>query len=253
MRCLVPAALLAAASLGLILPDGMTAADPPAPADKDGWTDLLAEAGPSTWRKVDDRWIKAGDAALHPDKPTRLTAKGAGTAVWVNGEGGRVADLLTKQDYTDVEIHVEFLLGKNSNSGIKFCGLYEIQFRDTADAKGPLSGDSCGGIYPMALAWPYYRHLDAGIAPRVNAARPAGEWQTLDASFRAPRFENGAKTERAKVVKAVLNGRVIHENVAMKYPTGANWEAKEVPAGPFMLQADHGPVAFRNVRIRPLK
>jgi hypothetical protein len=88
----------------------------------------------------------------------------------------------------------------------------------------------------------------------VNAAKPAGEWQTLDVTFRSPRFDaKGEKIENAKVVKAVLNGKVIHENQELKHPTGSNWTKKEAPTGPFMLQADHGPVAFRNVRIRELK
>lgn len=46
---------------------------------------------------------------------------------------------------------------------------------------------------------------------------------------------------------------MIHENQEVKTPTGANWKKKETPTGPFMLQADHGPVAFRNVRIKPAK
>jgi hypothetical protein len=30
------------------------------------------------------------------------------------------------------------------------------------------------------------------------------------------------------------------------------WRQKEKPTGPLLLQGDHGPVAFRNVRLRPL-
>jgi hypothetical protein len=51
----------------------------------------------------------------------------------------------------------------------------------------------------------------------------------------------------------MLNGQVIHENVAVEYPTGAAWRLrKETASGPFFLQGDHGPIAFRNVRVRPL-
>jgi len=45
---------------------------------------------------------------------------------------------------------------------------------------------------------------------------------------------------------------VIHENVVAETPTGSAWVKAETPTGPLLLQADHGPVAFRNVRIRPL-
>ena len=100
---------------------------------------------------------------------------------------------------------------------------------------------------------PIYHHIDKGIAPRVNACKEPGNWQTLDVIFLAPRFDAaGKKTANAKIVKAVLNGEVIHENQEMKTPTGSNYVKPEVAAGPLMLQGDHGPVAFRNVRVRPL-
>lgn len=235
----------------LVLCAGVTvAADPPAAA---GWTDLLTADG-AAWKKVDPRWVKAADAGLDPANPRRLKPNGGDGSVWINGETGRLPDVITKADYKDVEVHVEFLLGKGSNSGIKFHALYEIQLRDTAANKGELTGDDCGGIYPRADDKNGYKHLDKGIGPKMNAAKPAGEWQTLDVTFHSPRFDDkGEKTANAKVVKAVLNGQLIHENVEVKHPTGANWVKKESPAGPFMLQADHGPAAFRNVRIRELK
>lgn len=229
------------------------AADPAKPAAGDGWVELLKTGTDSPWRKVDAGWKFAKEAALDKEKPNRLAAEGEG-AVWVNGTTGRLPNLVTKKDYKDVEVHVEFLLGKNSNSGVKFGGVYEIQLRDTAGKKGELTGDDCGGIYPRAEEKPKYHHIDKGVPPRVNAAKPAGEWQTLTATFRAPRFnDKGEKTENAKLVKATLNGQVIHENVDFQTPTGANYVRKETPSGPFLLQADHGPTAFRNVKIREIK
>jgi hypothetical protein len=50
----------------------------------------------------------------------------------------------------------------------------------------------------------------------------------------------------------VLNGQVIHQDVEVQTPTGHYWRLKEVARGPFLLQADHGPVAFRNIRVRQL-
>jgi hypothetical protein len=239
------------AALALLL-----AAAPAAAADKDGWIDLLKAGPDSPWRKVDPNWVFAREVGLDPDRPTRLLATPAeGGTVWVNGKTGRLPDLITKEQYGDCEVHVEFLIAKRSNSGIKFHAVYEIQILDSYGKPGDkLTGDDCGGIYPRAEEKPRYHHIDKGVPPRVNAAKPAGEWQTLDVVFRSPRFDaKGAKVENAKVVKAVLNGQVIHENQELKTPTGSNWTKKETPTGPFMLQADHGPVAFRNVRIRPLK
>src|SRR5262249_61960449 len=120
--------------------------------------------------------------------------------------------------------------------------------------KKDLTGDSCGGVYPRAEQKPKYHHIDKGVPPRTNAAKPAGEWQTLDITFQAPRFDAaGKKTANARFVKVVLNGQVVHEDVEVSTPTGAAWRlAKEVPSGPLFLQGDHGPVALRNVRLRPL-
>ena len=224
-------------------------------AEPAGWSDLLQTGEKSPWRKVDDRWIFAPSVSLVPDKPNRLKAEAGQGEVWVNGENGHVADLLTKAEYGDCEVQLEFLLAKNSNSGIKFHALYEIQLRDTAGKPVEnLTGDDCGGIYPRAELKPRYRHIDKGIPPRVNAAKPAGEWQTLQVTFRAPRFDSaGKKIENARIIKAILTGQVIHENQPLETPTGHNWTRKEKPSGPFMLQADHGPVAFRNVKIRPIQ
>ena len=88
----------------------------------------------------------------------------------------------------------------------------------------------------------------------MNAAKPAGEWQTLDLIFKAPRFDGaGKKPANARFVKVVLNGQLVHEDLELQAPTGHAWRLPEVRRGPLMLQADHGPVAFRNIRIRPLE
>jgi hypothetical protein len=242
MRLVLAIALLASCS----------AVAPGSPDVPEGWTDLMK---PDVWKKFDPAWVAADEVKLDDAKNTRLkaTKKDGGTA-WVNGEKGRLPDLVTKAEYGDCEVHVEFLIAKNSNAGIKFHAVYEIQILDSFGTKKELTGDSMGGIYPRADAKMGYKHIDKGIAPKVNASKAPGEWQTLDVVWKSPRFDaKGEKTANAVVVKATLNGQVIHENQELKTPTGANWVAKEVPTGPFMLQADHGPVAFRNVRIKPTK
>ncbi len=218
----------------------------------DGWTDLLKSGPDSPWKEVVKGWIFAPDTNLDPANLKKLKVREG--AVWVNGESGRLKDLITKQNYGDCEVHVEFLIGKGSNSGIKFHALYEIQIFDSYEKKGELTGNDCGGIYPRAENTTKYTYLDKGIAPKVNACKAPGEWQTLDATFRAARFDaKGEKSENAKIVKATLNGQLIHENQEMKTPTGSNWVKMEMKEGPFMLQCDHGPVAFRNVKIRAVK
>jgi hypothetical protein len=219
-------------------------------ADDAGWTDLSAGPDFAAWKDATS-WQAARAVALDPANPRRLTVEpGAGLIV----SAGRGRDLLTKQSFTDVEVHAEFVIARGSNSGVKLMGLYEIQLIDRAEVPAEkMTGDYCGGIYPRAEQAPSYRHIDKGFPPRVYAAKPAGEWQTLDITFTAPRFDaSGKKTANATFVKVLLNGQTVQENRDVGSPTGHAHVKPEVPAGPLLLQGDHGPVAFRNVRVRPL-
>jgi 3-keto-disaccharide hydrolase len=224
-------------------------ASPFVQADEHAWVDLSVNSFAS-WAKPTGEWFMAGNVGLDPKNPRLLAAK-PGSGILVNGPKGKTRNLLSKEKFGDIEVHLEFLIPKRSNSGVKLEGLYEIQIFDSYGVEKPKAED-CGGIYPRAEQKPKYHHIDEGVPPRTNAARPAGEWQTLDIVFQAPRFDaRGKKTANARFVKVVLNGQVIHENVDVKTPTGNAWRDKEIPTGPLLLQADHGPVAFRNVRVRP--
>ena len=128
---------------------------------------------------------------------------------------------------------------------------YEVQVFDSFGVeKSDYPGSECGGIYPR---WINNQGVN-GHSPRVNASKPPGEWQSFDITFRAPRFDaNGKKIENAKFVKVVHNGKVVHENVDLTGPTrAAHWEDEkdEKATGPIMLQGDHGPVAYRNLRVK---
>ena len=213
------------------------------------WTDLVGPKAAGVWKDTKG-WIVAGEVSLDAKNARRLVAKD-GTGIFVNGKAGRERDLFTKASFGDVEVEMEFFLSKGSNSGIKFQGVYEIQICDSHGKKGELTGSDCGGIYPRADLKPIYRSIDKGIAPKSNACKAPGEWQKLTAVFVAARFDaEGKKTANARIVKAVFNGEVIHDNQALETPTGDRWKDAEMAQGPIMLQADHGPIAFRNVRIR---
>jgi hypothetical protein len=217
--------------------------------------DLTALMGDdlAAWKEPHGDWTQVADVELDPKNAKKLVAKD-GKGVWYNGPKGRTANLYSKQKFADVEVHLEFNIPKGSNSGIKFHGHYEIQILDSFGKK-EVTGEDCGGVYPRAeIQKGRYTHLDKGIAPKVNACKAAGEWQTLDVVFRAPRFDkDGKKIKNAMIVKAVLNGQVIHENQELLTPTGDRWKNAEMYEGPLMLQADHGPVAFRNLKVQASK
>ncbi len=231
----------------------VTASWTSARADDAGWINLIDNPAMEAWQE-DDGWIVAGDAALNSADSRALTAQpGKGVLVSILQGRADFRNLTSKQMFGDLEAHVEFLLPKRGNAGVKFQGLYEVQILDSHGKKN-LTGDACGGVYPRAELEPRYRTIDEGIPPRVNAAKPPGEWQTLDIVFQAPRFDaQGKKTANARFLKVVLNGQVIHENTELKWPTSHAWRLrKEVARGPLFLQGDHSPVAYRNVRVRAL-
>jgi hypothetical protein len=216
----------------------------------DGWKELIGDKPLEAWRKPSEKWIVAGSAALDEKDPRKLVPV-PGKGVLVNGPG-RLPDLLAQESFRDAEVYVEFLIAKGSNAGVKMNGQYEIQIEDSF-GKTKLTGSDCGGIYPRAADKPRYHTIDEGTPPRVNACKKAGEWQTLDIVFHSPRFDkDGKKTANARFVKVLLNGQLIHENAEVKYPTGAAWVHKEMDKGPLLLQSDHGPVAWRSVRVRSL-
>jgi hypothetical protein len=131
-------------------------------------------------------------------------------------------------------------------------GRYEVQVYDSFGVeKDQYPGIECGGIYPR---WSEQKkERIEGHSPRVNVSKPAGEWQSFDIKFRAPRFDTGGKkTENAKFVKVIHNGTVVHENVEVTGPTRATISETEVATGPLRLQGDHGPVAYRNIHIKPV-
>ena len=201
----------------------------------------------SAWAGDTADWMVVGKVAMDPANEVRLGST-PGTGVILNGKNGRTKNLHSKHEHGDVEIHVEFMVPKGSNSGVYVQGRYEVQILDSWGVK-KLRGGHCGGIYQR---WEKGRGFE-GHPPRVNAARKPGEWQTFDITFLAPRFDgSGKKVANAKFVKVVHNGQTVHENVELTGPTRSASFNDEKPLGPLMLQADHGPVAFRNIRLKPI-
>lgn len=193
-------------------------------------------------------WRNVGEVFQDAKNPRALASK-PGSGVLVNGPRGRTRNLVIEMEHADVEAHIEFMVPKGSNSGVYFQGRYEIQVFDSWGVKKPRHSD-CGGIYQR---WARGRGFE-GRPPRVNASLEPGKWQTFDVIFRAPRFDkSGKKIANACFVKVVHNGKVVHENEELTGPTRAAMFGDERPTGPMMFQGDHGPVAYRNIRITPLK
>jgi hypothetical protein len=131
-------------------------------------------------------------------------------------------DLVSEAAFGDFRLHAELRFPPRSNSGIYLRGRYEVQIQD--DAGMALDSLRMGGIYGF-------------IAPAVDAARAAGEWQTLDVEL-VGRF-----------VTVVLNGTTLIDAQEIPGITGGALDSDESAPGPIMLQGDHGPIEFRSLTI----
>ncbi len=207
--------------------------------------DLSAFQSPAAnWKVVGDVFYDLNKGAAGKTK------SGAGIVVNTPSDKDK-GHLLTTMEHGDLDLELDFMMDKGSNSGVYLQGRYEIQLFDSWGIKTQKSSD-CGAIYER---WdesrPEGRKGYEGHPPMQNVSRAPGLWQHLQIAFRAPRFNGkGEKTENARFVKVVLNGVTIHENIEVTGPTRSAAFQDEKPTGPLMIQGDHGPVAVRNIKYK---
>jgi len=148
-------------------------------------------------------------------------------------------DFCSKAKFGDCRIEVEVMVPQGSNSGIYVMGEYEVQVLDSFGRSEMGAGDM-GAIY-------------GGYSPPVNASKAPGAWQQYVIEWKAPKFDaNGRKVADAEFLRVQLNGQTLHENLVMPGPTPGGLTGKEAAEGPLMFQGNHGPVAYRNIVVRPL-
>jgi Domain of Unknown Function (DUF1080) len=203
----------------------------------------------SAFRPPGANWQIVGAAQGDPQNAT-LNSR-PGTGVLFNNFDKNIryqngANLFSSFEHGDLYLELDFMLPKGSNSGIYLQGRYEVQLFDSRGVQKPKHSD-CGGIYQR---WEEAGQRGyEGHPPRVNACLAPGLWQHLEVLFQAPKFDaSGRKVQPAQMSKVVLNGVVLHENVVLHGPTRAAAFENEAAKGPLMIQGDHGPLAFRNIR-----
>lgn len=223
------------------------------------WIDLFYGTSLANWRgrtrqgaAPEHAWKVVGGVHLDPETDQHLVGE-PGTGIMLNGDDGRTVDLHTVLEHGSCELHVEFNVARKSNSGVYLMGQYEIQVLDSwGTPESELSIKSCGAIYPRWIEETKTNY--EGSAPRTNASKPPGEWQSFDVVFHAPRFDAaGKKIANARFERLLHNGILIQENYVCTGPTRGAWNSEDIARGPLRLQGDHGPVAFRHLRIRLLE
>lgn len=170
----------------------------------------------SGWRLVDSRAVNGWSA-----KDGMLVC----SAIQEEGKPHKnYGNLRTDREFEDFNLKLEFRVPEKGNSGIYLRGIYEVQ---VADSFGQ-SPDShrVGGLYSR-------------ITPTANAAKRAGEWQTMDITL-ADRH-----------VTVILNGQKVIDNKPVLGCTGgALWSDVSRP-GPIYLQGDHTSMEYRNIVLTP--
>ncbi|QHT68503.1 DUF1080 domain-containing protein [Rhodocytophaga rosea] len=205
----------------------------------------------SAFKPVAGNWKISGDVTADRSKDQTLQVS-SGKGVLVNLPDSKNKDnIFAGFEHGNIELELDFMMAKGSNSGIYLQGRYEVQLFDSWGVTNSRSSD-CAAIYGR---WdekrPDGQKSYEGHPPRVNVSRAPGLWQTMKIVFQAPVFNaQGKKTKNARFIKVIHNGVVVHENVELTGPTQSAAFQVEKPFGPLMLQGDHGPVAFRNIRYK---
>ncbi len=199
----------------------------------DGWT---TKAGSGK----ENKWV-VGKAQVSSSNAKQLeTVEGSGEMINLAPEHGASQDIYSKAMFGDCRIELEVMVPQGSNSGVYVMGEYEVQVLDSYGKMRMGNGDM-GAIY-------------GGFSPPVNASKKPGQWQQYVIEFRAPRFDaDGNKTQNAEFLKVELNGCVLHENLVMPQQTPGGLTGSESATGPLMFQGNHGPVAYRNIIVKPLR
>jgi hypothetical protein len=191
----------------------------------------FASSLPIKWKIVDDP-VDAGGKCLQTDDPAAAGGKyGA-------------ADIVTKKPYRDFRLHLEFLIMKpGGNSGVYLQNRYEIQVCD-----GDKTKHGMGAVINESDS-PYQAYLGVG------------KWNSYDIVFRAARFKDGKRVEKARVTM-YFNGQKVHDNFEISQVwggansgvDGGNDGGKGITDTPqgLKLQAEGHDVRYRNGWIKEL-
>lgn len=189
---------------------------------------LFASGDLSGWVEEQHQFFQA----KHPHTSTWSVKDGV---VRCDGTLGNCGFLRYQRKLTDFTLWLEYRMSKKCNSGVclrtrvPYNGRpdetlpshtgFEVQILD--DAGQPASKTSSGSFYGL-------------LAPRVNAARPAGEWNQLEITCQGPH------------IRVTLNGQVVQDVDQTKVEA-----IRDRPQSGFLSLQNHGHrIEFRNFRLK---
>lgn len=202
---------------------------------------------------LDEKWTYWEGPRLAATLPIKWQVvkdlAGDGTVLSTNdpaGAGGKygAADIVTKKKFRDFRLHIEFFIPeKGGNSGVYLQNRYEIQVLD-----GDTTSHGMAAVINETPS-PYY------------AYNGVGKWNAYDITFRAARFKDGKRVEKA-MVTMYFNGKKVHKNQTISQVwggpnsgvDGGNDGGKGITDTPegLKLQAEGHDVRYRNIWIKEL-
>jgi hypothetical protein len=197
-------------------------------------------AGP--WRSLSslDQWRTYKSDA----PPTRWEIKDG-----VLTKQGRASDLVSKDEFGDFELELEWKIGEAGNSGIFYRGTeeYDAIYWSAPEYQLLDNIKAADNKKPSHLAGAVYDLYDVP----ADAVKPVGEWNQARIIAKGSHIEhwlNGRKVAEYDLGSADWNAKL----AASKFPPYPNFA--KAPKGHLGIQGDHpGALALRNIRIRELK
>jgi hypothetical protein len=179
-----------------------------------------------------------------------------GALVCVNAR--QAGDIVTSNQFDWFELELDYNISHAGNSGI----MYHIQTNGGAMwFTGPefqlednvLADDKirCGWLYQL-----YQPPIDDKTGKTLDATKPVGEWNHVRLVIAQPPAKCEHDINGVKYFDYVLHSDDFNARVAQS-KFGKGRDTRDIFAkfdlGFIGLQGDHGRVAFRNIKIRPIK
>ena len=203
------------------------------------------------FKPTSKNWKIVSEAIVDTSKKRSISGVDGIGVLLNNSDRTSRKNIFTNFEHGDIELELEVMMPIGSNSGIYLQGRYEIQLYDSWNVKEPTDADM-GAIYQR---WNKTAERGKqgyeGHPPAINATKAPGLWQQIKIKFTAPTFDKaGNKTNNAKFDEVWLNDVLLHKNIEVTGPTRAAAFETETPLAPIMIQGDHGPVAFKNIKYK---
>jgi hypothetical protein len=162
---------------------------------------------------------------------------------------GRASDLVSKEEFGDFELELEWKIGEAGNSGIFYRGTeeYDAIYWSAPEYQLLDNIKAADNKKPSHLAGSVYDLYDVP----ADAVKPVGEWNQTRIIAKGNHIEhwlNGKKVAEYDLGSADWNAKL----AASKFPPYPNFA--KAPKGHLGIQGDHpGALALRNIRIRELR